>query len=92
MVPSAMDSMNKNLDFSSWIRGRRAEKRQTQNEAAAEVGVSRGLWVIWEGKSDLPVSKVTHVHKIALWAGCEAGDLLPMLTAGLESTGNESAA
>jgi len=59
--------VRQNLTFGAWLRGRRAEKGQTQEEARAEVGVSRANWAQWETEARLP-KKIRDLTRLSAWA------------------------
>lgn len=60
--------MREHLTFGAWLRGRRAEKGQTQDDAVAAVGCSRASWADWEAEKRLPV-KIADLVKLAEWSG-----------------------
>lgn len=72
------------ITFGAWLRGRRAELRQTQEEAAAALDVSPNLVLAWEGERKVPV-KVAHVLRIAEWAGVERAEVLDLVAQGHET-------
>jgi transcriptional regulator with XRE-family HTH domain len=69
--------------FGAWLRGLRAEKQQTQDEASTALGVSTDLLASWENERRIPV-KVSHVLRAAAWAGADRGDVFELVAADLE--------
>lgn len=66
------------MDITSWIRGRRAEKREKQAETAELLGVSPSLLSEWERGLTKPV-KVAQIRALAQWAGVEADEVFRLL-------------
>ena len=60
--------------FDAWIRGRRAERRETQAELAERLQVSPWLVARWEKGLDVPV-KVVHLSRLAEWSGVSISKL-----------------
>lgn len=76
--------------FGAWLRGRRAEKRQTQEEAASEIGLSADLVARWEREQRLPV-KVADVLALEAWAGVERGTVFRLVARDLEDRASSAA-
>ncbi len=79
------------IPFHRWLRGRRAEKGQWQAVCAESLGVSVATLSRWERGFERPI-KLCDLEAIARWAGVEPTDILPMLTADAEPSGDENAA
>jgi len=75
----------RSVPFGAWLRGRRAEKRQTQEEAASELGLSVDLVARWEREQRLPV-KVADVLALEAWAEVERGTVFELVARALEAT------
>ena len=60
--------------FSEYLKRKRKKKRQTQVEAAREVGVHVNTWSLWERGCRPDVEKL---YRIADWAGVSADRLRP---------------
>lgn len=56
-----------------WLRTNRAARDQTQDEAAAEVGVSRGTWYRWSTGKYPPTLEQS--ADLARWASCSIDDV-----------------
>lgn len=65
--------MANDLSLDAWLRGKRAQKAQTQSEAAAEIGVSTNVIGRWEG-GELP-RKIVDIAGLAQWAGVHEVDV-----------------
>ncbi len=70
--------------FGAWLRGQRAERRETQDQTAEKLGVSADLLARWESERRLPL-KVSHILRVAAWAGEHRGDVFELVAADLES-------
>ena len=70
------------MTFGAWLRGRRAERRLSQVEAAECIGISANRFAKWENDNEEPI-KLVHIRKLARWGGATVPELLPMLKAGL---------
>jgi transcriptional regulator with XRE-family HTH domain len=64
--------------FGAWLRGRRAELRQTIAESAEVLGISENTMSRWERELLQPV-KVVDIHRLADWAGESATDVFELL-------------
>jgi transcriptional regulator with XRE-family HTH domain len=74
-----MPNIRSDLTFAAWLRGRRAQLGQRQEDACRAVGISRPTWVGWEKGTILP-TKVADLHKLADWGDVETSDLLRITT------------
>ncbi len=58
------------ITFGAWLRGRRAEKNQTQEQTAEAIGVGPKTLAGWEAERALPI-KILDVIQVAEWASVE---------------------
>ena len=72
--------------FGEWLRSMRARRRVTQDEFAAEVGISRALVAAWESEHQLP-TKIAQVISMADWARVPAEALFSLVLAGYRDAG-----
>lgn len=65
------------ITIDAWIRGRRAERDESQDVAAEALGVTVRTLGAWE-RGEPPI-KVEHLRALAAWGGCDAADLIAMI-------------
>lgn len=66
------------LRFDAWLRGRRAERSQRQEQAAKACGVGRHTWQAWEAGKAHP-KRIKHLVAIAQWADTDCQVVLELL-------------
>ena len=69
--------------FGQWLRGLRAELRQTQEEVATAVGCSPHLIASWEKEERLP-AKVVSVVAIAKWSGLSGTEVFEIVSGSID--------
>ncbi len=68
--------MSKTPTFSTWFRAIRLKKKQTQIEAAAEIGHTGPTVCRWE-KGGSP--RAEHLEDVRVWSGVDARRLLKIV-------------
>lgn len=76
--------MLNDLSLDAWLRGKRAQKAQTQAEAAEAIGVSTTVIGRWEG-GELP-AKIVDVVALARWGGVDDTEVYQRVARELEDT------
>jgi transcriptional regulator with XRE-family HTH domain len=64
------------MTFGEYLKKKRKAKRQSQQEAAADVGVTYKTWISWERGAE---PRAGRLPSIARWAGITLNKLAPYL-------------